>query len=196
MLDLNADVHGAQRQAYCPITVEQAIAFRQASPQAKIVAGATDVGVQLNKRVIEPAVFLDLNRVVELEGVKIEAATPPRPPHKGRGRNEPSLPGLGRRGRNCLQLCQSEVPEFAEIVSVFGSPQIRHVGTIGGNIINASPIADSGPFLFVMDAELELAGPQGRRTVNINRFYHGYKKFDLRPDELLTGSSDSFAGQR
>ena len=63
-------------------------------------------------------------------------------------------------GRNCLKLCREEVPEFAEIVSVFGSPQIRHVGTIGGNIINASPIADSLPFLFVMEAELELAGPQ------------------------------------
>ena len=72
------------------------------------------------------------------------------------------------------------MPEFAEIVSVFGSPQIRHVGTIGGNIINASPIADSLPFLFVMEAELELAGPSGRRRVNINDFYQGYKKFDLR----------------
>jgi xanthine dehydrogenase small subunit len=61
------------------------------------------------------------------------------------------------------------------------------VGTIGGNIINASPIADSLPFLFVMEAELELAGPQGRRRVNINHFYQGYKKFDLKADELLVG---------
>ncbi len=68
---------------------------------------------------------------------------------------------------------------------MFGSPQIRHVGTIGGNIMNASPIADSLPFLFVMEAELELAGPQGRRTVNINDFYQGYKKIDLKTDELL-----------
>ncbi len=51
--------------------------------------------------------------------------------------------------------------------------------------MNASPIADSLPFLFVMDAELELAGPNGRRTVNINNFYQGYKKFDLKADELL-----------
>ena len=61
--------------------------------------------------------------------------------------------------RTAWNFAASEVPEFAEIVSVFGSPQIRHVGTIGGNIINASPIADSLPFLFVMEAELELAGP-------------------------------------
>jgi xanthine dehydrogenase small subunit len=178
VLDLSANVHGAQRQAYCPITVEQAIAFRQASPQAKIVAGATDIGVQLNKRVIEPAVFLDLNRVSELEGVRLEQTA---------NGGWAIVAGARATWTELLELCQSEVPEFAKIVSVFGSPQIRHVGTIGGNIINASPIADSGPFLFVMDAELELAGPQGRRRVNINHFYHGYKKFDLRPDELLTG---------
>ena len=61
-----------------------------------------------------------------------------------------------------LERCRDEVPQFTEILSVFGSPQIRHVGTIGGNIINASPIADSLPFLFVMEAELELIGQQER----------------------------------
>ncbi len=78
------------------------------------------------------------------------------------------------------------IPEFEKIVAVFGSPQIRHVGTLGGNIINASPIADSLPFLFVCHARLILASTRGTRTVDINDFYHGYKKFDLRPGELLT----------
>jgi xanthine dehydrogenase small subunit len=68
---------------------------------------------------------------------------------------------------------------------VFGAPQIRHVGTIGGNIANASPIADSLPFLFVMDAVLELASSDGTRTVPITEFYKSYKKFDLRPGELI-----------
>ena len=56
----------SNRARFCPTTIDEAIAFRQQNPQAKIVAGATDVGVQLNKRVIEPEVFLDLNRVAEL----------------------------------------------------------------------------------------------------------------------------------
>ena len=67
-------------------------------------------------------------------------------------------------------------PEFARILDVFGAPQIRHVGTIGGNIANASPIADSLPFLYVMDATLTLASSAGRREVNVNDFYLGYKK--------------------
>ena len=78
------------------------------------------------------------------------------------------------------------MPEFHKIVAVFGAPQIRHVGTIGGNIANASPIADSLPFLFVMDAVLELAQRRRHAEVNINDFYKGYKKFDLRPGELIT----------
>jgi xanthine dehydrogenase small subunit len=188
VLDLQGQCNGAARRAYCPTTLDDAIAFRQKNPQAKVVAGATDVGVQLNKRVIEPAVFLDLNRVMELEGVKVEGSTPaPARSQRETGSGRTIVAGARATWTEFLELCRSEAPEFAEIVSVFGSPQIRHVGTIGGNIINASPIADSLPFLFVMDAELEFAGPQGRRQVNINNFYHGYKKFDLHPDELLSG---------
>ncbi|HZZ27861.1 MAG TPA: FAD binding domain-containing protein [Pirellulales bacterium] len=175
VLDLQFADGGMQRRAYGPTTIDQAVAFRRENPQAKIIAGATDVGVQLNKRVIAPATFLDLNRVVELEELAVESIAGTRQ----------IVAGARATWTQLLELCRSEVPEFAEIVSVFGSPQIRHVGTIGGNIINASPIADSLPFLFVMEAELELAGPTGRRTVNINQFYHSYKKFDLRPDELL-----------
>jgi xanthine dehydrogenase small subunit len=177
VLDLKGDCHGTQRQAYCPTTIAEAVAFRQKNSQAKVAAGATDVGVQLNKRVIAPEVFLDLNRVRELEGVKFTSS----------GDGRAIVAGARATWTEMLQACRDAAKEFAEIVSVFGSPQIRHVGTIGGNIINASPIADSLPFLFVMEAELELTGPQGRRTVNINNFYQGYKKFDLKADELLVG---------
>ena len=71
------------------------------------------------------------------------------------------------------------------MLQLFGAPQIRHVGTIAGNIANASPIADSLPFLFVMEATLVLASQSGRREVNINEFYHGYKKLELKPGELI-----------
>ncbi len=115
--------------------------------------------------------------------------SPPHPdplPRRGEGENQATN---CRRARatwsELLEQCRAEVLEFAEILSVFGSPQIRHAGTIGGNIINASPIADSLPFLFVMEAELDLTSSAGSRRVNINNFYHAYKKFDLRPHELL-----------
>ncbi|HEY2881527.1 MAG TPA: FAD binding domain-containing protein, partial [Pirellulales bacterium] len=178
------DDHGNCR-AFCPTTLDDALKFRAACPQAKIVAGATDVGVQLNKRVIEPRSFLDLNRVAELQEVEI-ANLETSPPGERELGGRSIIAGAGSTWTQLLDIYRREVPEFAKILSVFGSPQIRHVGTLGGNIINASPIADSLPFLFVMEAELEMAGPTGTRRVNINEFYRGYKKFDLQADELLT----------
>jgi xanthine dehydrogenase small subunit len=163
-LDLRAQSLAGERRAYCPATLEEALAFRATHPTAKVVAGATDVGVQWNKRTIEPSLLLDLNRITELEGVTVA--------ENGDGRC--LLAGARATWTELLEVCQSEIPEFAGIVSVFGSPQIRHIGTIGGNLINASPIADSLPFLFVMDAELELASSAGVRRVSINRVFQGY----------------------
>lgn len=191
VLDLRGDGQSHERRAYCPTTIAEAVAFRAAHRDAKVVAGATDVGVQWNKRSIGPTVFLDLNRVAELEGVTIEQEA-----------HVPTLVAGARATWTELhEAFRHAVPQFAEIISVFGSPQIRHVGTLGGNLINASPIADSLPFLYVMEAELELVqcGPLApredvisrsemttiRRRVNINDFYQGYKQFDLRSDELL-----------
>jgi xanthine dehydrogenase small subunit len=81
---------------------------------------------------------------------------------------------------------QELVPELAPIMDRFGSPQIKNAGTLAGNIANASPIADSLPFLFVTNASLELTGATGPRTVAVRDFYLGYKKLDLRPDEIIT----------
>jgi xanthine dehydrogenase small subunit len=167
---------GRTRRYFGPTTLAEAIGVLGKYPKAKIVAGATDVGVQLNKGVIDPDVFLDLNRVAELQGATIEAY----------GDSQTLVAGARTTWTEIEPLVRDTVPEFQRIVAIFGSPQIRHAGTIGGNIINASPIADSLPFLTVAEAELELHGPQGPRVVPINGFYQGYKKFDLRPGELLT----------
>jgi xanthine dehydrogenase small subunit len=161
----------AVQRVACPATLAAALAFLAAHPDARIVAGATDIGVRANKSGRLPDTILDLNRVAELDFVRVE----PRALVAGARASWTSL----------LAACETACPEFARILSVFGAPQIRHVGTIGGNLANASPIADSLPFLFVMEATLTLASAAGRRAININDFYHGYKKFDLRPDELI-----------
>jgi xanthine dehydrogenase small subunit len=155
----------------CPATAADALAFLAAYPDTRIIAGATDIGVRANKTGRLPATILDLNRVAELDFVRIENGT--------------LVAGARATWTALLDACRLAAPEFAHVLSIFGAPQIRHVGTIGGNIANASPIADSLPFLFVMEATLVLASTAGRREVNINDFYHGYKQFDLRPDELI-----------
>jgi xanthine dehydrogenase small subunit len=142
-----------------------------AHPDSTIVAGATDIGVRINKSLAIPRKILDLNRVDELTRVTIE--------------NGELVLGSRASWTAIEQVCSEAIPEFYKIVSVFGAPQIRHVGTIGGNIANASPIADSLPFLYVMEAILELQNAAKTRQVNINDFYKDYKKFDLQTGEMI-----------
>jgi CO/xanthine dehydrogenase FAD-binding subunit len=66
-----------------------------------------------------------------------------------------------------------------------GGVAIQNRGTLGGNIVNASPAADSGPALLAYEAEVELVSAAGSRTVSYSQFHSGYKQMDLRPDELL-----------
>ena len=79
---------------------------------------------------------------------------------------------------------ETRIPELFAILNIFGSPQIKNAGTLIGNIANGSPIGDTLPYLFVAGAQVELNG--GARTVDINDFYLGYKKFNLQPDEIIT----------
>ena len=157
---------------YSPTSVDQAVAFLDQHPDAQVVAGATDVGVQFNKGYCDAKVWLDLNRVASLKTASNTGGA--------------IVAGSGATWSDIETLIEEDLPQFHEILTWFGSPQIRNVGTIGGNIINASPIADSLPLMFVSDAELQLSGNGGTREVNINDFYQGYKKFDLRSGELLS----------
>jgi xanthine dehydrogenase small subunit len=81
---------------------------------------------------------------------------------------------------------KTTIPEFYKILWVFGAPQIRYAGTLAGNIANASPIGDTLPFLFVMEAEVEVIGVHGTRRIPICSLYTGYKQMDLSSDEIIT----------
>lgn len=170
-IEVRAEWDDKQYLFASPPDLNDALAFLASHPSATLVAGATDIGVRINKSLTVPRTILDLNRVDELASVEIT--------------NGEMVLGARTNWSKLAELCEELVPEFYKIVAVFGAPQIRHVGTIGGNIANASPIADSLPFLFVMDAVLELASIDGARSVSITDFYKGYKKFDLRPGELI-----------
>jgi xanthine dehydrogenase small subunit len=160
------------KSVFCPSTLDAALSYLNDNPQSMIVSGATDLGVRVNKGLQLPDKLLDLNRLADLAHIEV---------------NNGQLVIGARASWTAVEAAYRDlVPAFHRVLNVFGSPQIRNVGTIGGNVINASPISDSLPFLHVMEAELELSSQSGRRTVNINNFYQGYKKFDLRQGELLT----------
>ena len=80
---------------------------------------------------------------------------------------------------------ETEFPLLGHAARETGGPANQNRGTIGGNIANASPAADTPPALLVYDAELELASTRGRRRVPYDRFHRGYKQMDLAPDEII-----------
>src|SRR5258706_747719 len=80
---------------------------------------------------------------------------------------------------------REEFPMLCQAASETGGLAIQNRGTIGGNIVNASPAADSPPALLVYDAELEFISAKGSRTIPYHSFHTGYKQMDIRPDELL-----------
>ena len=83
-------------------------------------------------------------------------------------------------------ILRSEFPMLCQAASETGGLAIQNRGTIGGNIVNASPAADSPPALLAYDAEIELASASGRRWLPYHGFHTGYKQMLIRPDELLT----------
>jgi xanthine dehydrogenase small subunit len=153
-----------------PVTLEEAVGFK--NEKTVIAQGATDFGVWCTKRNFVAETILSLDGIEALGDITVADGM------------------LAVGGR--VTLAQFEwvvrelVPALAPIMDRFGSPQIKNAGTLAGNIANASPIADSLPFLFVSDARLELTGKSGTRTVGIAAFYLGYKKLDLRADEIIT----------
>ncbi|HET7434424.1 MAG TPA: FAD binding domain-containing protein, partial [Thermoanaerobaculia bacterium] len=155
-----------------PATLEEAVKFKGEHPKAIIVQGATDVGVWSTKRGFIPEAVLSLRGVAGLEELRIDDGM--------------LIAGARVSLADFETFVVDRVPELREVMDRFGSPQIKNAGTIAGNIANASPIADTLPFLFVMGARLELTGAKGSRLADINSFYRGYKTLDLAPDEIIT----------
>ena len=81
---------------------------------------------------------------------------------------------------------REEFPMLCQAASETGGLAIQNRGTLGGNIVNASPAADSPPALLAYDAEIELVSRTGSRWLPYDGFHRGYKQMDMRPDELLT----------
>jgi aerobic carbon-monoxide dehydrogenase medium subunit len=163
------------RGYHLPSTLDEAIDLRgHLGGDATVVAGATDVGVQVRRGVRNPTCIIDIHRVAEL-GIIAESG------------------GSIRLGAAVTHRTVERSPWFsedrlalAEACSTIGGVQTRAVGTVGGNLCNASPAADAAPPLVSMDAEVELHGPAGPRRIPLHEFLVGYRQTTLADDELLT----------
>jgi xanthine dehydrogenase small subunit len=141
-------------------------------PQATIVAGASDLGVEANLR------GQRWPRLVSVEAVA-EMRTIVDHPDRVRLGAAASLSDIGRGWRDAPAA-------VAEWLTLFASPPIRNRATLGGNLATASPIGDSAPLLLALDASVEIAGRSGRRTATLAGFFTGYRRTALQPGEILT----------
>jgi len=141
--------------------------------EAKIIAGGTDLMVALNARSLDASEFIDIWRLNELRGVGDEGET--------------IRIGALTTFTQLIKspLIQARLPSLAEASRTIGAIQIQNRGTIGGNIVNASPAGDSLPVLAAFDAEVEIGSVRGVRRVSFNHFYTGYRKSVMEPDEIL-----------
>ncbi|HXA18153.1 MAG TPA: FAD binding domain-containing protein [Thermoanaerobaculia bacterium] len=153
-----------------PATLDEAIAFKRDHPGCTIVQGGTDVGVWINKRNHAAPAMLSLSKIDSLNELREEDGV--------------IVAGANTTLADFETFIIDRISELAGIMAIFGSPQIKNAGTLIGNIANGSPIGDTLPYLFVAGAMLELN--DGARSVPVDRFYLGYRKFDLHPDEIIT----------
>src|SRR6202048_2210296 len=139
----------------------------------KPLAGGTDLMVLLEAGKLPHRKFLSIHKLPELAGVEVT------PQHAVLG----SLSTYTDVRRH--ELLAREFPLLARAAAETGSIATQNRGTLGGNIANASPAADSPPALLVYDAEIELVSASGARWVPYHGFWKGYKQIGLRDDELI-----------
>ena len=158
---------------YMPRTIQEACRLK--AEGAEVVAGGTDVFVNMHGGKDRTAKVVDVKGVPELQGHTFDSE---------RGLDLGAL--TTHREIELWDVIRERYPAMFEGCSRVGSVQIRTRGTLGGNICNGAPSADSiGPML-VHDAQVVVTGLKGSREVPLKEFYLGLKKLDMGPDELLT----------
>jgi xanthine dehydrogenase small subunit len=160
--------------AHSPDTLAEAYEIlAERAGTVKIIAGGTDLMVLMNAHLLDSAEFLDIWRLDELRGITDE----------GDSLRIGALATYTQLIKS--QLIQNHAPALIAASRTIGAIQIQNRGTIGGNIVNASPAGDSLPVLAAYDAEVEIGSARGTRRVGFNEFYKGYRSTVLAPDEMV-----------
>jgi len=159
-----------------PNSLSDAIAALADNPDALVLAGGTDAMVEVNSGHRKPAHVIAINRVSELRSWTYDPVA--------------DTVHIGS-GVTYAELMESPVaellPALAEASRTVGSPQIRHAGTLGGNLGTCSPAGDGLPVVSALDAIVHLASAAGERSLSVHEFMVGVKRTARRPGELIIG---------
>jgi CO/xanthine dehydrogenase FAD-binding subunit len=160
---------------FAPANVSEALSLLDRwKDEARVIAGGTDLIPLMRDKLVTPQYVIDIDRLSELEYVKETS-------------NGIRIGALTRlRTIEMSPLIQQKIPVLAQAVAQVGSVQVRNVGTIGGNLANASPAADVAPPLLVCEAKVKAKSLNKEREIRLSEFFTGVKKTKLEYDELLT----------
>lgn len=165
------ELNDGEHRAYCPATVEELAQLLQDNPSARLLAGGTDLVLEITQQLKQIDTLIYVGNVQELlqssetdENLTIGAAVP--------------------YSEFTHRLTQ-EHPEFGAMIERLGSLQIRNQGTLGGNIGNASPIGDTPPVLVALGANLTLRRGQHVRTLPVEDYFIDYKVTAQREAEFI-----------
>lgn len=159
-----------------PSSLDEALALTMKHPDGtRIIAGGTDLVVLMMRRKVTPGRLVNISRIHALNFIKREGES---------GLRLGALTTLRSIERSAA--VREHYPVLFDAVRAVGSIQIRNMATIGGNLCNASPAADTAPPLLVLDANAVAAGKRGRREIPLERFFLGPGKTALQPGEILT----------
>ncbi|QUI23476.1 xanthine dehydrogenase FAD-binding subunit XdhB [Vallitalea pronyensis] len=160
---------------YQATSVEDAIKHLVADPDSLIIAGGSDILIKIHEGKLAGCSLVSIYGLDELRGVTLQ--------EDGRIKIGP-LTSFSHITKD--PIIQSYIPVLGDAVDEVGGPQVRNIGTIGGNISNGVTSADSASTLFALNAELEITGPNGSKIIPIKDYYLGPGRVDLKNGELLT----------
>lgn len=172
--------------------------LRLEHPEARLLAGSTDIGLWVTKQFRDVGDLLWIGAVADLRRIAwrdgdVDALDEAAPDTDAMTITRPGQGSLGRwleiGAAASLELAWAALarrwPTLAEVALRFAGPSVRHTGTLGGNLANGSPIGDSAPVLMALDARLVLRQGARRRILRLDSFYLDYMKNRLEPGEFL-----------
>jgi carbon-monoxide dehydrogenase medium subunit len=162
---------------FAPESLDEAVAIlREHGDGGRLLAGGTDLVVQMKEAGLRPSCVVSLRRLRELRGITFD---------EQRGLRVGAMTTMAEVAEH--PIVRQRYPVLVDGASIVGSVQTRNMATLGGNVCNAAPSADTAPPLLVLGAQADIAGPGGRRQVPLDQFFVGPGRTVLAQDEVLLG---------
>ncbi|GIZ12076.1 xanthine dehydrogenase small subunit [Pseudomonas sp. NCCP-436] len=166
-----AELNSGDKRCLVPLTVADLAEIYVANPQARLLAGGTDLALEVTQFHRELPVMIYVGHIEDMKRIEVT--------------DEAIEIGAAATLTDCYQALAADYPDFGELLHRFASLQIRNQGTLGGNIGNASPIGDAPPLLIALGAQIALRQGNSRRILPLQDYFLDYKVTARQEGEFI-----------